>query len=133
MKNKRWFVKTIMFLCLFVLFLSFTACSSSYEHLIGEEAAVETVNNISNVSLTGQINFRTWLMNVTLSVSNAFKVPAILFIPLSIVVGIILLNVFKNTAGIKKTAILVFILGIPVILFLLGWGSAILYTILYQS
>lgn len=133
MKNKRWFLKTIMFLCLFVLFLSFTACSSSYEHLIGEEAAVETVNNISNVSLTGQINFRTWLMNVTLSVSNAFKVPAILFIPLSIVVGIILLNVFKNTAGIKKTAILVFILGIPVILFLLGWGSAILYTILYQS
>ena len=122
-----------MFLCLFVLFFSFTACSSSYEHLIGEEAAVETVNNISNVSLTGQINFRTWLMNVTLSVSNAFKVPAILFIPLSIVVGIILLNVFKNTAGIKKTAILVFILGIPVILFLLGWGSAILYTILYQS
>ncbi len=105
MKNKRWFLKTIMFLCLFVLVLSFTACSSSYEHLIGEEAAVETVNNISNVSLTGQINFRTWLMNVTLSVSNAFKVPAIL----------------------------VFILGIPVILFLLGWGSAILYTILYQS
>ena len=133
MKNKRWFVKTIMFLCLFVLVLSFIACSSSYEHLIGEEAAVETVNNISNVSLTGQINFRTWLMNVTLSVSNAFKVPAILFIPLSIVVGIILLNVFKNTAGIKKTAILVFILGIPEILFLLGWGSAILYTILYQS
>ena len=133
MKNKRWFVKTMILFCFLSLFLSFSACSSSYEHLIGEEAAVETVNNISNVSLTGQINFRTWLMNVTLSVSNAFKVPAILFIPLSIVVGIILLNVFKNTAGIKKTAILVFILGIPVILFLLGWGSAILYTILYQS
>ena len=133
MKNKRWFVKTMILFCFLSLFLSFSACSSSYEHLIGEEAAVETVNNINNVSLTGQINFRTWLMNVTLSVSNAFKVPAILFIPLSIVVGIILLNVFKNTAGIKKTAILVFILGIPVILFLLGWGSAILYTILYQS
>lgn len=130
---KKRVIKTTVVLLLLSLCFVFGACSDSYDHLIGEEAAQQTVNNISNMQVSGHVNFRTALMNATLSVSNAFKVPAIIFIPLSIVVGIILLNVFKNTARIKKTAILVFIIGIPVILFLLGWGSAILYTILYQG
>ena len=125
--------KVILLLALSVLMLIFAGCSSSYEHLLGEEAANETVNNISNMQIDTHINFRTWMMNLSLKVSEACKVPAIIGIPISIIIGIVLLNVFKNTASIKKTAWLLFIIGIPLILLTLAWGTAILYTILYQN
>ena len=114
----------VLFLLLSVLFV-FSACSSSYEHLLGEEAAMHTVEEISNQRIDTHINFRTFLMNAALKVSDACKVPAI--------IGIVLLNVFKNTASIKRTAWLLFIIGIPLLLLTLAWGGAILYTILFQS
>ena len=122
----------VLFLLLSVLFV-FSACSSSYEHLLGEEAAMHTVEEISNQRIDTHINFRTFLMNAALKVSDACKVPAIIGIPTSIIIGIVLLNVFKNTASIKRTAWLLFIIGIPLLLLTLAWGGAILYTILFQS
>ena len=125
--------KVVILLVLCAWMLLFTACSDSYDHLIGENAANEAVENISNMKLDTHLNFRTWLMNLTLKISDACKVPAIIGIPISIVIGIILLNVFKNTATIKRTAWFLFIIGIPILLLTLAWGSAILYTVLYQS
>lgn len=130
MKRKS---KALFLIVLSSFMLLFAACSSSYENLLGEEAAANTVEEISNMRMDTHLNFRTWLMNLSLKISEGCKVPAIIGIPLSIIIGIVLLNVFKNTATIKRTAWFLFILGIPILLITLAWGTAILYTILYQN
>ena len=127
-------LKKITFLYLFLSFsFPLMGCDSAYESLIGESAAIETVESIHKPSTFSYSNAKDYLMALSLKVSDAFKLPAMILLPISIAIGVLLLNIFHNTAAIRRSAWFLFIIGIPLILLLLGWGSAILYTILYQS
>lgn len=123
MKKIRFFIISIAMMFLL------SGCTDSYEHLLSEEAAVQAVEDIAKgTTVAGSINIRDWCYNAAIGLSNMSKVVSIWVIPCSIIIGVFLLLVFKNTASIKKTAIFLFIIGIPLIMVLLNYGAAFLAT-----
>ena len=99
---------------------------STYDHLIGEEAEQNAIDLANGVTMQTDLNFRTWISQATLSVSDYTKLWAIPVIIGSIIIGIFLLLIFKNTAKVKKYAIFLFILGIPALMVLVTYGAAAL-------
>ena len=89
---------------------------SIYDHLLGEEATQNAIDLANGKNINTSVNLQESMLNLCINISSICKSMIIWMLPLSIIIGIVMLMSFKNTAWIKKTAIFVFILGIPLCL-----------------
>lgn len=121
------FRKLLILGCLILTILTLTGCEDdTYVHLLGEEAARDAQDLANGATLEGSVDFRTMAREKTLALSDWTKMSVIWIIPASIIIGIFGLFTFKNTVWIKKMSIFLFIIGIPVLMLVITYGSAFL-------
>lgn len=122
--------KIALILSVFILCSTLCACNASngdtYTHLLGEEAAQSAIDLANGTTISGSVNFRTWVSNVTLSIAVGLRSVCVIVCFVSVLVGIIGLFLFKKTMWIRKYCIFGAIIGIPVLMIVLTYGSAFL-------
>ena len=112
------------------------AAENVYESFSAFEATDEELKLLSEGKLTlkyerGQFDsaleyYKYLLHEYAVAGSTLTKTWGVILIPASIVIGIILILLARKSIQIRRIALFVFIVGIPVIIFLLIYGSAVL-------
>lgn len=125
-KGKTKEVIKRIYVCICGLMVVPFLMGSTYDHLIGEEAEQNAIDLANGVTVQTDLNFRSWLSQATLSISDSTKLITIPFVIGSMIIGIFLLLVFKNTAKVRRYAIFLFLIGLPALMILINYGAAAL-------
>lgn len=136
MKKISRFLLLFLVSCIMVFFSGCTSGETVYDHLMSYEATDEELELVSEGKLSmeydrgdfdSDIDYYKYLANFYLSQGTGYlKQYAVLIIIISEILGITLLLLFRKSIEIRRFAVLVFIVGIPVLIILAIYGTAIL-------
>lgn len=121
--NKKLMCVGVMVLCLLTLIGCGTSTSSIYNGVVSQ--AEQELNSAKNsVSNSAKLTLGETLYNFAVSTKSF----APMVIAGSIAIGIVLLLIVRKERNLRKKIIGFFILGIPILMFIISYGLAILVT-----
>lgn len=127
---------TILFFLCVCVFTTITLAGCDDESVYDELVAGDyddTVSSVVDDSKEAGDNVIDMTRDVTLKFFSSFKAIAPVIIIVSILVGSCILLVVKNNKKIRKNAIFVLIIGIPLLVIIVVYGSAFILQYIYSK